>query len=304
MFRNFVLLLSLLLLISIIIGDAALGVEEEKDAAGNAIVYGQKGTRFEFIRGNPDLGSANTNKEVEVIREGKKDHRNWNAQGRTALLRKELMCAVFIRPSVYVNQILTANIFLMDTKCDWAIIGYDKGDEFVTLKDICNNKRLKKHLIHCEYTQYYTQEPSSSAPTNNTTESERDGKKAIPKTAMYEDLLPYLPSYKRVFMLDEDIFLGGAPAFHSTRLLYIPCILLRYSIPCFALHCIPFLLHSIPIVFHSIPIPFHSHSHSIPIPFPFRSYSLFHSHSIPFRSLIPFHSIQTLSIAPPPPRRL
>lgn len=211
MLRNFLLLLSLLLLISIIVGDSVLGGGEEKDAAGNAIVYGQKGTRFEFIRGNPDLGSANTNKEAEVIREGKKDHRNWNAQGRTALLRRELMCAVFIRPSVYVNQLLTANIFLMDTKCDWAIIGYDKGDEFVTLKDICSNKRLKKHLIHCEYSQYYTHESA-----NNTTESGRVGKKAIPKTAMYEALLPYLPSYKRVFMLDEDIFLGGASAFHST----------------------------------------------------------------------------------------
>ena len=38
------------------------------------------------------------------------------------------------------------------------------------------------------------------------------GRKAIPKSALYSDLLPYLYEYKRVFLMDEDISLVGFDA--------------------------------------------------------------------------------------------
>lgn len=37
----------------------------------------------------------------------------------------------------------------------------------------------------------------------------RKGRKSIPKSVLYSDLLPYLSKYKRIFLMDEDISLLG-----------------------------------------------------------------------------------------------
>lgn len=111
--------------------------------------------------------------------------------------------------------------------------------EFVGETDLCNqletfrNSHGESQVVHCErapdsrpavrrrFRLYnssspaydnLSQEDSTAVRKNNETlrawlRRKRSGVYSLPKTALYRELLPLLPRYRRIFLLDEDILL-------------------------------------------------------------------------------------------------
>lgn len=132
------------------------------------------------------LGTRAYNMESVAIYEGKLDHAKFSPE--RYLRRRKLLCVVFIRASLQPSINLLTNAIHMGDSCDWAVIIYAGHD-----LSICKNEKLTKKLIHCKHSSEY----------------QENSDKAIPKSVMYADLLPYLPKYQRVFLMDEDISLIG-----------------------------------------------------------------------------------------------
>lgn len=129
--------------------------------------------------------------------------------------------------------------------CDWAVVTYaEEGEEdaeskesSVSTKDLCNQLRATQSvprgdIVHCKRAEESLPErrhkfnlynDSSPAYENlseedanilrHNNQSLRHWQKykptvfSIPKTALYKELLPLLPNYRRIFLLDEDILL-------------------------------------------------------------------------------------------------
>jgi hypothetical protein len=120
----------------------------------------------------------------------------------------------------------------MQRDCDWALVVYAGGEAAV--RALCHDPRVRHRFVHCarspatrqsweqqEHLRLNVGNPGS--PRNvSASASGRSGagaaapvrKRVVPKSVLYQELLPYLPSYKRVFLLDEDIHLEG---FNYTR---------------------------------------------------------------------------------------
>lgn len=141
------------------------------------------------------------NLEFDVIDMAKDDYVQGIANFEN---RKPLLCGTFIRASLEPMMTLLSNAMIMGGNCDWAIIIYDgsESDE----KNICKNNILRGKVAHCKRSEITTS-------TNHTIETNIadivEGVKTTPKTVLYHELLPFLPLYKKVFLLDEDISLVG-----------------------------------------------------------------------------------------------
>lgn len=114
--------------------------------------------------------------------------------------RKTLLCASFLGTKNNFSDIMLHNIIKTKGQCDWALIFYSgEKDELIS---ICNKPEIQLNLIYCSRSKH------SLGPKRyiNITEAVSI-QIPISKTLMYDDLLPFLPNYEKVFLMDEDIFL-------------------------------------------------------------------------------------------------
>lgn len=141
--------------------------------------------RFDPKWTNSKLGTTKYNSEKRVINEGKQDYAVAVKTGR-----KPLLCAVFMKATLHPAITFFANVFHTQGECDWAIVLY--AGTLESERSICSHPKL--NAVHC----------ARAKDAINRNESDE---KAIPKTVLYAELLPYLPLYNRVFLMDEDISL-------------------------------------------------------------------------------------------------
>jgi hypothetical protein len=157
--------------------------------------------RSQFIKqiNNQNILNYNeTNIEDKVIAAGIEFYHSINH----TLPRKPLLCGTFTQPSAIEASILIQdNIMKMSKQCDWIIILYNGTN--TEIKNYCTNLNITfGNIIHC-------QRSPSTIPTRSLFDyrTNQNVTLSTPKTVLYHDLLPYLPSYKRVFLMDDDIAL-------------------------------------------------------------------------------------------------
>jgi hypothetical protein len=92
---------------------------------------------------------------------------------------------------------------MMRNRCDWAVIFYNGTDEEIS--EVCNDAVLVKHVVHCERNECTNVQRSVQSVVNKSEAVPIP----VPKTVLYQDLLPRLPRYNRVFTLDDDVSLRG-----------------------------------------------------------------------------------------------
>lgn len=139
------------------------------------------------------LGTTNYHKEVEAIDRAVEDYKKAVETLKTKP-RKELLCVTFLRAAMKIDNDVLSNIKQTKGSCDWAIVIYD-GEEN-EIEAICKMPEIVDQLVHCR------RSPDSYS-------SEHHTKTSIPKTVLYQELVPVLPNYHRVFLMDEDISLQG-----------------------------------------------------------------------------------------------
>lgn len=175
------------------------------------------------------------NYETKLIEKAIEDYK-YAKSTRTKPL-KPLLCGTFIRASTAASTIIS-NVLLMKHSCDWVIVIYDGSVEFEN--KICQPLLKQANVVHCKRAEFpisnkprvipvYTlTDVIKSTQTNNNINTNSKGLTSVSatgtssskvvlaepigsvaKTVLYHDLLPYLPSYQRVFLLDEDISLMG-----------------------------------------------------------------------------------------------
>lgn len=163
----------------------------------------RKGGRPDVYIGSK-LNTKGYNKELEVIEHGKVDLQT--AFGTTGS-RKKLLCATFLSGNSSLPSLMFDNVKTMGTHCDWALIFYS-GDT-PSINKICNDERIKGKWIHCERNVATIRKRFMPNAVNKTANTTSNVKLSVPKTIFYRDLLPYLPKYEKVFLMDEDISLTG-----------------------------------------------------------------------------------------------
>ena len=132
------------------------------------------------------------NKEMEVINEAKIDYEAAVMDSKKRK-RLELLCVTFVRATAStVSKLpLVQNIASMGHRCNWAIVIYDGSEQDVY--SLCQETvEIKPFVVHCQR--------SKNSYSINV---------SIPKSVLYQDLLPILPMYEKVFMMDEDISLAN-----------------------------------------------------------------------------------------------
>ena len=140
------------------------------------------------------LGTTEYNQELLVIRQAMEDYK-YAQMNLSIRPRKGVLCTTFLRASMETSvKVLFKNVAITDNFCTWAVVIY-RGTN-VEVDKVCH-KGIKDRLVHCQLTEH------SVERTKNFNQ------KAVPKTILYRDLLPYLPDYERIFLLDEDISLYG-----------------------------------------------------------------------------------------------
>ena len=138
------------------------------------------------------LGTLEYRNELAAIELGKQDY--VEALDHVAEHPpKPLLCVSFMGLSPFSCMSLQGNIDLMGDKCDWAIMLY-AGTE-AEVGAICKTANVSTTTAFC-------------GRTRESILAEKL-KKSIPKSVQYQSLLPYLPKYERVILLDEDINLNG-----------------------------------------------------------------------------------------------
>lgn len=143
------------------------------------------------------VGTENYKMEVAVINQAKADYAKV-----TLGTRKGLLCATFVGANESASEILLINLKVMSGKCDWAIILYSGTQAAVDR--VCEDERIASVAVHCQrspasFGDHMMQSHNGRTPV----------KLSIPKTVLYQELMPYVRHYKQVFLLDEDISLEG-----------------------------------------------------------------------------------------------
>lgn len=138
------------------------------------------------------LGTTEYRHETAAIELAKTDYAQ-AIKNEAISPRKELLCVSFLGISPNSSLNLQANILIMNTHCDWAVIMYIGTEPEVA--SICKHANISSNLVHC-----------GRSEESHTAERL---KKSIPKSVQYQSLLPVLPRYKKVFLLDEDMSLQG-----------------------------------------------------------------------------------------------
>lgn len=130
------------------------------------------------------------NKEPVTIRKAI-DHRNI-AMGNTKVRpRRGVLCATFLQAednSAVVNLTLR-NMKALSSFCRWALVVYRGSD--ADAAEVCKEAKAAagKQLVYCNKSTHF------------------DSSKAVAKSVLYRDLLPVLPDYERVMLVDDQISL-------------------------------------------------------------------------------------------------
>ena len=147
------------------------------------------------------LGTKEYNQELTVIAQAVEDYAKAQQELETRP-RQGVLCVTFLRASMDTSVKVTfKNVALTTAFCKWALVIYRGSDEDVA--NVCSDAALRRgtdikdQIVHCQRTEHAVERTKNF------------NQKAVPKTILYRDLLPYLPDYERVFLLDEDISLYG-----------------------------------------------------------------------------------------------
>jgi hypothetical protein len=134
------------------------------------------------------LGTTQYNKELAAIHHAKIDYIK-AIEDNKRYQRKSLLCVTFIKPSLNITSILYDNVVIMRDFCDWAIVMYD--GEINEIDTICSHNIFQSNLVLCERSK----------------DSFNNHKLSIPKTVLYQTLLPVLPKYHHVFLMGKHLFI-------------------------------------------------------------------------------------------------
>lgn len=136
---------------------------------------------------------AKPNFEMAVIQEGKLAYQ----EALKMQPNSSLLCVTFTNATKFESFPVASNILKMGKMCEWAIVIYDGSENDVN--KLCSDVAIKPFIVLC-------QRSVDSFKRNIST----------PKSVLYHDLLPVLPRYKKVFLMDEDISLQS---FDLTKLM-------------------------------------------------------------------------------------
>jgi hypothetical protein len=160
-----------------------------------------QGTTISMFKGSK-LGTTEYNLEPNVVKQGRKD---FHRASLSTIERKELLCVTFLHPNTTAHDNFIGNVQAMGTHCDWAVIYYQGTAS--EIHSTCSDTRVVQHIIHCKRNE--ETEVSRFVSTDHGGNGSESIRLSVPKTVMYHDLLPYLSTYKKVFLMDEDISLQG-----------------------------------------------------------------------------------------------
>lgn len=148
------------------------------------------------------------NKEPQCLVEGRIDYAAALSMA-SHRSRKQLLCATFMKASLQPTLAVLTNIVLTRTDCDWAVVFY--GGASSSMAELCDNTEIRSSIVHCKQVSPLVGDRSIvlKGKTFPKVKDEKFEKISIPKSVLYQELLPYLPNYKRVFLMDEDISLVG-----------------------------------------------------------------------------------------------
>jgi hypothetical protein len=168
--------------------------------------------------------------ERTAITLGQIDYRN-----RRTLPRKKLLCVSFIKAFKGPLDVLLRNMYYLGDQCEWAVVFYDGPSSAIQSfcgnastavnyapieqngksQSLDHNNNINKvssnvTVVHCRRAPDTINRPKVFIPTS--TDHGGVGVSQLlstPKSVLYKELLPVLPFYERVFLMDEDIFLQG-----------------------------------------------------------------------------------------------
>jgi hypothetical protein len=138
------------------------------------------------------LKKRRTNKEFNAVLQAKAmKERYFNLSDSFLATRKPFLIGTFINATKPISKsLLHSNIAKMRGIADFAIIVYD-GDSS-DIADLCYaNKEQVSAIVHCRRALI------SYVP----------GYRVIPKPLLYNELIHYLPNYRKTMLIDEDISL-------------------------------------------------------------------------------------------------
>jgi hypothetical protein len=117
---------------------------------------------------------------------------------------KKLLCVTFIKVDRRALQTLRVNIQHMAQSCDWAVLFYEGS--FADIYNFCSTAGHEARVVYCQRVAETVNRPVVNIKSGqNTVQLLLD----VPKSALYSELLPFLPRYESVFLMDQDISLVG-----------------------------------------------------------------------------------------------
>ena len=145
----------------------------------------------------------------EALSHGKADLEEWLHHGKP---KRKHLCATFVSTNQTAFQTTIANARTL--KCNWAVIFYQISN--MTLKNsLCSQLSTVAKVIHCEgamvlyNTSAYQSLHLTPSQIQDYSALQRFRMKpnvaVLPKQTMYLDLLPFLPRYHKVLLLDSDM---------------------------------------------------------------------------------------------------
>lgn len=244
----------LLLAIIAILLSASSQAAEEDGVEGEPDILAQMATHIEEQRSEGQSEPTDEPENKIDTYEYKKDTLNYESillergktryeqQMRTSThtdihtqTKKLMLCATFIRANNAASTALLANMLVMHSLCDWAIVIYGGTHKYET--EMCTSVRtlathIHTHIRFCQRSFYHITSQPLYVPINTIDTVLQDDAsilqhreiltinmtRSVPKTALYHELLPYIHTYEYVFLLDEDISLMG---FNATEALTI-----------------------------------------------------------------------------------
>jgi hypothetical protein len=126
--------------------------------------------------------------------------------------RKYLLCATFMDTSKSQSRyLLEGNLRKTSQYCDWAIIHYN-SEEGACEKPFFKNLIDTYPIVHCDYPAFLYRQTFNDMIKKR--EYHHHGNLTlrssfIPKPLLYYELLPLLPNYQYVFVMDEDISISS-----------------------------------------------------------------------------------------------
>lgn len=172
-----------------------------------------------------DYFNTTFNKELDTINQGiaEYDYRK--------RARKPLLCVAFVKASPGPLKVLQGNMDVMGSECEWAVVFYDGAEDDIA--QFCGPQSDKKQqkpsyvpkpslddepdesdfgkavitVVHCKRAVDTIDRPLTPIGLKDGRVIQQ--KLSVPKTAQYAELLPLLPYYEDVFLMDEDISLEG-----------------------------------------------------------------------------------------------